>query len=833
MLSTFRIAFVCVLLTVLRSEAAESVPAGSLSPDALAFFENKIRPVLSNKCYECHAATAKKIKGGLLLDTRAATLEGGDSGPALVPGDPKNSLLWKAISYHERDLEMPPKERLPENVVEDFAKWIAMGAPDPRDGAANARSVGIDLEAGRKHWSFQPPTSPPVPQPKDRAWATGAIDRFIRVGLEEKKLRPVADVPFAPMLRRIYFDLTGLPPPPDEIDPFAAAYAADPAGAVAQLVDRLLASPQFGERWGRHWLDIARYSDSSGGAHNVDFPAAFRYRDWVIAAFNRDLPYDQFVRDQLAGDLLPAADPSERAAKLTATGLLTVGVKDLRERNVNRYRMALVDEQIDVTSRAFLGLTVACARCHDHKFDPIPTRDYYALAGLFASSEPLLGVRRSRNADPFAAGLHRLTGDPAEFSEADLAEMLEVRLQLTRAALNRRDERRKVLMALGKQKAKSDEQEAIYRESQPLQEIESKFNALKARNDAMLTRFDTLVARGAMGVRDAEPRDVAIHLRGEDTQLGEIVPRGFLSVLADAATPAVNRAQSGRRELADWIASPQHPLTARVMVNRIWQHLFGEGLVETPDDFGKTGQPPSNPALLDHLAHRFIAHGWSVKAMIREITASRAYRLGSTHDSAAHEIDPANRLHWRMNRRRLDSDAFLDSLRLLGAGLEQAPLLPRFMPTEEDDRLKSRDLKSWTGAVVRYRTVYQPVIRDHVPDDWSLFDFPNPELVTGKRNITTVPTQSLYLMNSPAIVEHSRAAARHVREMPAKDDRDRIVHTYRRILARAPDARELAEAQRWLENFPRTDTSLERQEADAWAALCQALFATAEFRYLY
>ena len=552
-----------------------------------------------------------------------------------------------------------------------------------------------------------------------------------------------------------------------------------------------------------------------------------------VDAFNRDMPYDQFVRDQLAGDLLPSATPAERHARLIATGFLTVGVKDLRERDVKRYRMTLADEQIDVTSRALLGLTVACARCHDHKFDPIPTRDYYALAGIFTSSEPLLGVRRNRNPHPFAAGLHRIAGPPGEFADADVAELLDVRLQLTKISLNRRDERRKVLLALDKLKAKPEEQEAIFQEHAHLREIEAKYVALVARNAAMMKRFDTFIAQGAMGMRDGPPQDVAIHIRGEDTQLGEVVPRGFLSVLAGPAMPAVNRAQSGRLELAQWIASPQHPLTARVMVNRIWQHLFGDGLVETPDDFGHTGQRPSNPALLDHLAQRFIAQGWSVKTMIREIMASRAYRLSSAHEPTAHELDPANRLHWRMSRRRLDSDALRDSVRHLGSGLTLEPPPARFMPTEEDDRIKSRKLSPWFEATARHRTVYQPILRDNIPDDWNLFDFPNPELVTGRRGITTVPTQALYMMNGAFIIQQSRAAAQRVRSLPAKDDAERIVNAYQLILARAPEARERDEAQRLLENFPRTDASAAEQETAVWAALCQSLFATAEFRYLY
>ncbi|HRK14307.1 MAG TPA: DUF1549 domain-containing protein, partial [Prosthecobacter sp.] len=361
--------------------------ATALVAEDMAFFETKIRPVLVEKCHSCHSAGAEKVKGGLLLDTREGIRRGGDSGPAVTPGEPANSLLLTAIRYQDRDMEMPPKEKLPASVIADFEKWIAMGAPDPRNGSAAVMPPTVDIEEGRKHWAFQPISNPPVPQVKDESWPRTDMDRFILAALEEKGLRPVADAVTEVLRRRIAFDLTGLPP--DQTDP------TDPSDPTD-----LLNSPRFGERWARHWLDVARYAESAGGGHNVLFPLAFRYRDYVIDALNADTPYDQFIREQLAGDLLPARSDARRNAQLSATGFLCVGVKDLRENSNHRYRMALADEQIDATSRAFLGLTIACAKCHDHKFDPIPTSDYYALAGIFTSSEPLLGARRNRQRHP-------------------------------------------------------------------------------------------------------------------------------------------------------------------------------------------------------------------------------------------------------------------------------------------------------------------------------------------------------------------------------------------------------------------------------------------------
>nr|MDQ3623607.1 PSD1 and planctomycete cytochrome C domain-containing protein [Verrucomicrobiota bacterium] len=569
-------------LTLALSFVALAQALAADSPEGIEFFEKRIRPVLVDKCYKCHSADAEKLKGGLLLDTREGSRQGGDTGPAVVLGNENSSLLLSAIRYEE-DLEMPPKERLPAEVVADFAKWISMGAPDPRDGALAAKKNGVDLEEGRNFWSFQPIRQPAAPQPKNAAWPRSDIDRFVLAALENKGLSPVADAGPHELIRRISFDLSGLPPTPEEVTEYTQSAARDPQAAVAKLVDRLLQSPRFGERWGRHWLDVARYAESSGSGHNVLFPLAFRYRDYVIDAFHRDKPYDQFIREQIAGDLLPAHTDAQRNEQLIATGFLAVGVKDLRERETKRFRMAIAEEQIDATSRAMLGLTVACARCHDHKFDPIPTRDYYALAGIFTSSEPLLGARRNRITEPFASGVQPLAGKPVAFTDSDQKDLLSERLKLTSLRLKLRDEKRRVLMDKDLLKAREKEQEMVLKGEPTVRELEASGAAQEARCNDLNARYNAALAASAMAMREAKPADCAIHIRGEDSQLGEVVPRGFLAVLTDEHTPQVNPARSGRLELAHWIASPTNPLTARVMANRIWQHLFGVGLVETPD----------------------------------------------------------------------------------------------------------------------------------------------------------------------------------------------------------------------------------------------------------
>lgn len=770
--------------------------------------------MLIEHCYKCHSADAKKSKGGLLLDSREAARRGGDTGPAIVPGDVKTSLVLKAIGYGDDDLQMPPKGRLPENVIADFERWIATGAADPRDGKP-APVTTIDIEAGRKHWSFQPISEPAVPEVKDTEWPRTGIDRFILAALEEKGIRPVADATPEELRRRISFDLTGLPPGESQISDFRSQ------------INSLLASPHFGERWGRFWLDIAGYSESSGGGQNVMLPVNHRYRDYVIASLNKDKPYDLFLREQLAGDLMPATSDEQRNEQLIATGYLSIGTKNTLDEKDERYVMTIVDEQIDSMGRSLIGLTLGCAKCHDHKFDPIAARDYYALAGIFRSSEPLAGAWR-RYQGKWTAGLQPLAGQPVKFTDEDLDALLQSERDRNSrwSALLR--SRRAAIIEKNMQKAKEPELEAFYKTRPEIVEKQAAMDEATDRRARYDEKFNSQLPFAATAMRDVPvPADCEFRIRGDFEQKGEVIPRGFPAVLTYPSSPKVNPKQSGRLELAQWLVSPEHPLTARVLVNRVWQHLFGEGIVSSPDDFGKNGQPPSNPALLDYLAHRFMSRGWSVKQLIAEIMNSRVYQLSTAHDSAAYEIDPANRLNWHMSHRRLDADAIRDSLQFISGELILSP--PRLEPHErlKDPRIKSASPAEILKPTEKYRSVYRPIMHEIVPDDLAVFDFPEPELLTGRRGITTVPTQALYMMNSAFVVEHAAKAARRVMKL-ATDDVARITAVHELMFARKASDEEVADGIAFIRGYPEAKDPLV-----AWTAYCQTLFATAEFRYLY
>jgi hypothetical protein len=782
------------------------------TPEQVAFFEKSIRPVLAGKCYSCHSAEAKTPKGGLRLDTREGLRAGGDSGPALVPGEPAESLLIEALHHEDKGLRMPPKEKLPEAVIADFEQWVKMGAPDPREGGTPVARPEIDIEAGRRFWAFQTPQRQAPPPVRDESWPLSDVDRFLLARMEERGLRPVVDADRRALLRRVYFDLVGLPPSPEDVE----AFAADPSPAAFEaVVDRLLASPQFGERWGRHWLDVARYAESSGRTVSFNYPYAWRYRDYVIAAFNADKPFDRFIREQVAGDLLPAADARQGAEQQIATGFLAVGAKTLSERDPLQFEMDVVDEQVDALSQAFLGLTVACARCHDHKFDPIPQRDYYALAGIFRSTETCFGTIR------VIQSLH--PSPPLEFpAESGLPPGLEPLAPEARRSLERQlaevRERNDNRVKTGQRTTGAD------------------FNAM-----ALLQhRLDTYAPDGspkrrAMGVREkAEPVDSPLYIRGEVEKPGPVVPRGLVQVL-DREPIAIPSGQSGRLELAEWLASPRNPLTARVFVNRVWLHLFGRGLVATPDNFGASGTPPSNPALLDHLAVSFMEDGWSVKRLVRRLVLSRAYGLGTDHDDADFKADPDNVLVWRMTPRRLDAEALRDALLAIGGELILTPsaVSPVTRAGEGGSAPLMKQAEQLDGGDF-HRAVYLPVLRDGLLESLALFDFADPNQVVGERVATTVPAQGLFLLNSPFVQARAEAAADRLLAATSGDG-DRLRRAYLTFLGRPPTPRELQAAEDFLARYPRTpgrtgDASGPGPKA-TWAALCQALFASADFLY--
>jgi hypothetical protein len=791
-----------VLLTASGSQAAET----TATPEQLVFFEKNIRPVLVKECYSCHATTAEKIRGSLTLDTRDGIRKGGETGPAVVPGDVKKSLLIQALRQVHDELKMPPKKKLAEDVIADFEKWIAMGAPDPREGPTKVAKYEIDIEKGRKFWSFQPLQRPTPPAVKDVAWPKGDIDSFLLAELEAKGLRPVADADPRTLLRRLYFDLIGLPPAPEEVEAFVTEYGAKPQAALEAVADRLLASPQFGERWGRHWLDVARYAESSGRSVNFAYPHAWRYRDYVIESFNKDKAYDQFIREQLAGDLLPAKDDQQRAELLVAPGFLAIGPKTHDERNRQQFMMDVADEQIDVTFQAFQGLTVACARCHDHKFDPIPQKDYYAVAGIFRSTETCYGtIRVFQNNHPSTT--------------VSLPKDAGATIHLEPLTSERRAGIEKQVQDTRSQMTQLTGQNAF------LQRI-----FMQSRVATLQSQLATYEADGtpkpiAVGVREGRLiSDTRLYVRGELSQPGDRVQRGFPQVLT-REQPTISSG-SGRLELANWIASKDNPLTARVMANRIWLHLIGRGLVPTPDNFGASGQPVSHPALLDYLATTFAENGWSVKKLIRSIVLSRAYQLSSQFDEKNFEADPDNVLVWRMPKRRLEAEALRDTMLALAGRLDLTPPKGSSVARGGEGNAGFRPRGGPAGdpvATDRHRTVYLSIVRDGLPEMLTLFDFPDPSLIIGERATTTVPAQSLYLMNNPFVIRQAEAMADQLLAADG-DDAARVTRAYQLCYSRPSSPRELQNAQRFLEEYSRN-----QPRRSSWMALCQALFASTEF----
>jgi hypothetical protein len=634
----------------------------------------------------------------------------------------------------------------------------------------------------REHWSFQPL----------RAGAGETIDQYILAGLEKAGLKSSRPAGRRTLIRRATFDLTGLPPTPEEVE----AFVNDSSNkAFEKVIDRLLASPAFGERWGRHWLDVARYAESTGMTRNVPYYYAWRYRDYVIDSFNADKPYDRFIKEQIAGDLLPAQNKSQRDAQAIATGFLALGTRDINERNPLQSTLNLVDEQIDTTTRAFLGMTVACARCHDHKFDPIPTSAYYSMAGIFRSTETLTGLTSWRGPGSFYNPelLLPLSG----FTEADkrVAERYDV--IAPRPGDDTAD-------------AQANRHRQMARQVRQVGEKE--------------------VRNVAIGVRDGRlPSDSAIFVRGDVNERGPIVPRGAFPLPGTPSLGEIPKDRSGRLELANWIASERNPLTSRVMVNRIWQHLFGQGFVRTVDNFGTTGETPSHPELLDHLAKQFVTDGWSVKRMIRRVMLSTTYQQAGAFDESKFAIDPDNRFLWRMNPRRLEAEAIRDGMLAASGNLDpKRPAASPVMRTSLAEMIRAQRLgNSPVGDEGNVRSVYLTTLRGTNVGALEVFDIADNTQVTGCRDVTTVAPQALFMMNDSFVIQQSRALAQRI--MSERDaDRARIDRAYGLALGRVPSDAERQRAIKYVRDFPKGKRN---SEVDAWASLCQALFASAEFRY--
>ena len=796
--------------------SAVALPAVEPAREHLDFFEKKIRPVLVERCYECHSAAAKKNKGGLTLDTRDGVLKGGDAGSAVAPGDPEKSKLIEAVRYKNRDLQMPPKSPLSSEQVRDLEQWVKLGAPDPRTEAV-AQTGGkraLTVEEGRQFWAFQPLANPSVPKVGNRQSAIGnPIDAFINAKLGEKKLAAAPAADKRTLIRRATFDLTGLPPAPEEVDAFLADKSPD---AFAKVVDRLLASSAYGERWGRHWLDVARYADSNGLDENVAFGNAWRYRDYVVNSFNADKPYNRFVQEQIAGDLLPAEGTPQRHEQLTALGFLSIGPKLLAEPDKVKLEMDLIDEQIETLGRALLGMTFGCARCHDHKFDPVPTADYYALAAIFKSTRTMDDLKTIAKwhepevATPAERAVVEVHQRKAADQKAAIAKLV--------ATANKSLVTDKGLKEVPKN-AESQYPTNVIAELKQLREALAKLEK------------DAPELPSTMGVTDSTNvvKTLPVHIRGSHLSLGKPVPRGFPQVMQVASLRSeMPEKQSGRLELAQWLASPQHPLTARVMVNRIWRWHFGQGLVASTDNFGILGERPSHPELLDWLARKFIAEGWSVKAMHRHIMASAAYQRATkpAADARRSVVDSENRLLSHFPIRRLEAEEVRDSV-LFVAGLLERTMGGKTIPVKNREFFFNHTSKDATTYDSPRRALYLPVVRNNVYDLFEQFDFPDPAVPNGNRNATVVAPQALLMLNSDLV---GKAAEKFAASLlaSASDDVRRIELAYQKAYARPPTAKELARAKKFLTDF-RPDSAA---SPSAWAVFCQSLLAANEFIYL-
>ncbi|HSU68224.1 MAG TPA: DUF1549 domain-containing protein [Tepidisphaeraceae bacterium] len=792
------------------------------------FFERKIRPILMDNCYKCHSPSAPKLKGGLNVASREGLLKGGENGTAIVPGHPEKSKLIEAVTWSNKDMQMPPKTQLSEAAIADLTKWVQMGAP--WGGGVLKGPVGASLanydKLRQTHWAWQPVRPVKVPVVANTAWPLGDVDRFVLAKMQEKGLHPVGQADKYELLRRVTFDLTGLPATAQEIDAFVADQSPD---AYTKVVDRLLASPAFGERWGRHWLDVARYAESTGSARNVQYEYAWRYRDYVIDSFNSDKPFNQFVSEQIAGDLLPFKSPKQHNEQLVATGFLALGVKDLNEKDKLKYQMDNVDEQIDVVGKSILGLTVSCARCHDHKFDPIPQADYYKLAGIFKSTEIMCGL----NARKGGAKLQpqndemMLRLDPVNGTDktGNAEQIQQLQQKLTRDKAQLASEGGKLgKKAAGAAKSVEAKKRALETAAlrQNIENIETQIRVLQ-QGSAL-----------AVGVKDASPVNSPIFERGEVENPGPQVPRGMISLCKFVYTTPIPSNQSGRLELARWMASRENPLTTRVVANRIWHHLFGEGIVRTVDNFGTTGEAPTHPELLDYLANRFVTQdNWSFKKMIRELVLTRTYQMASTWDAVNGASDPGDRFLWRMAPRRLEAEEIRDAILLVSGSLDTNR--PVGSPGGKAGAGKAEKRKVYASAsdptAITCRSVYLPVVRDLLPIEFDRFDFANPEMVTGDREVTTVAPQALYLMNDPFVLNRSEQVASKLLDNDWMDQPARVDLAYKLVYGRPATATEKQRAASYLGAYSGS-TDSRKDHSEAWASFCQALMASAEFRYL-
>ena len=816
------IAFAMVLVfsagaaTWSADDAAQKV--GRPTAEQIRFFEKTIRPLLAKHCYECHGADEQESE--LRLDSLTGMLTGGKGGASVVPGKPKSSLLVTAIGYRDNELQMPPDEKLSDRQIADLTRWVEMGAPHPDSGKVGAtRRSGVDIEQGRKHWAFQTPVKPKVPGSRPIASSRQPIDAFILAALEKAGLKPLGPADKRTLIRRATFDLIGLPPTPAEIDAFLADKS---IGAFRRVVDRLLDSPHYGERWGRHWLDVARYADSNGLDENVAHGNAWRYRDYVVKSLNDDKPYDEFLVEQLAGDLLDSdTDVSRRNNRLIATGFLVLGPKVLAEVDEGKMKMDIVDEQIDTIGRSLMGLTLGCARCHDHKFDPIGQDDYYGLAGIFKSTRTMEHFKKVARWQENSIALPADTARIKKHQQlvSDKKKQIEDRVAVAKRGLT----------SPAGEKVPQDIEKRFPQQTQ----LELK----KLRDEVKQLENSVPVMPTAMGVVDGAVAHAAVHLRGSHLTLGVVVPRRFPRVLSVENQPSLPDKSSGRLEFARWLTAPSHPLTARVMVNRIWRWHFGKGLVPTVDNFGLQGQPPTHPQLLDWLAVRFVEEGWSIKAMHRLVMLSDAYQRSSNFDSRHTAADQDNQFYWRYDIRRLEAEVIRDALLALSGTLDRT-LGGSLLEVKNRVYLFDHTSNDKSSYDISRRSIYVPVIRNHLYDMFQLFDYTDASVLNGNRDTSTIAPQALFLMNSQLVTSLTTAMAKRLLEADGTH-KAHINQLFLEAYGRQPTADELNHADIFLSRFAKLtaqDKDETKGNADstqqAWQGLCQSVILSSEFIYV-
>jgi hypothetical protein len=807
--------FRCCLFTISCGLLLSPVALSADKQAGIRYFETHIRPLFAEHCYKCHGE--KKQEGGLRLDTFKRLMAGGDSGASLVPGKPNQSLLATAVQFDDTSLQMPPDKKLPKTEIAKILHWIKLGAPHP-DGDASTLTgrKRIDLAAGRRFWAFKPLVLPGLPDVSDVDWTRSPVDFFVLRKLNEVGLKPAGPANRRTLIRRATLDLIGIPPTPEQVTAYVNDQSPD---AFARLVDRLLDSPLYGERWGRHWLDVVRYADSNGLDENVHHGNAWRFRDYVVNSLNSDKPFDDFLREQIAGDMLDSPDVSVRNERLIATGFHTFGPKVLAEPDARKMEMDIIDEQIDTLGRAFMGLTLGCARCHDHKFDPISANDYYALAGIFKSTKTMENYRKPGKTGRWWENAIPTATDRIKLKEHE-QQVADARTKIDNIVEQAKEQLLKTTPELKGLKPA---------------ELEAKFDAstkqeLKTKRDALAKLQKAVPSQPfAMGVLEQKSADVAVHIRGSYLTLGDVIPRRFPIVLANTQEP-ISKDRSGRLKLANWLTKPNHPLTARVFVNRVWRWHFGQGIVETPDNFGNLGGRPTNQPLLDWLAVHFVERGWSIKQLHRTIMLTSTYQMSSSKSEPVSEIDPTNKFHSHANLRRLEVEAIRDSILAVSGQLDQK-MSGTLLTLANRGYFFDHTSKDTTSYDTNRRSIYLPVVRNHLYEVFSLFDYADAGSVVGSRGTSTVAPQALFALNSEFMHNASVKLSQRVTAADLKlSETDRINRLFTLVLSREPSGQDLLSVREFLANARQQNSDAPNE---AWRLLAHALLSSNEFVYAH